>query len=87
MTNFRRKPLIVKAEQYSLQKHISTGYVPEGIKRVFIVDEDGVRHETLPRLLASKEPIVADGDWIIEEPNGKFSVCSDEDFKYYYEQV
>lgn len=88
MDKFRTKPVVIEAEQYSRQQHIETGYVPEGVTKRQIPNEDGGSHEGTPVITTlESEMRVSDGDWIIKGVAGEFYTCKPEIFEQTYEKV
>ena len=88
MAKYRKRPLVVEAEQYSLDRHVAEGYVPNGVVKHFFTDEEGVRHERLPKIETLEgELIVTDGDWIITGIKGEHYPCKPDIFLATYELV
>lgn len=88
MAQFRKKPIIVEAEQYSRLRHIQEGYLPQGVDRAYFTDEDGVRREKTPICSTLEGPLnVSDGDWIIKGVAGEFYPCKPDIFYATYELV
>ena len=50
VSKFRKKPVVIEAEQYSQQRHNDEGYLPEGLEQRWITDEDGSQHEGMPHI-------------------------------------
>ena len=75
------------AEQYSLQRHLDEGYVPEGVVKKRLMGDDGDPYEGIPYVdvHGGGQWRVEDRDWIIKGLNGRFYICSPEDFEYLYD--
>lgn len=91
MAKYRKKPIVVEAEQFHVMEWPNC---PEGVeKRVAAEVVDG---ETTGRscewfvvvTIHGQEANVVDGDWIIEEPDGKHHYpCKPDIFEQTYEKV
>lgn len=88
MPKFRKKPIVVEAEQYSKQRHLDEGYVPAGVSKKFLMDDDGAPYEGIPfiQTLEGSMP-VSDGDWIITGVKGEKYPCKPDIFEATYEPV
>lgn len=85
---FRRRPIIVEARQYSKQRHIDEGYVPDGVSKDYFTDEDGVLRERAPFIATLEGPLtISDGDWIITGVRGEQYPCKPDIFEKTYERV
>ena len=70
MAKFRKKPIVIEAEQYSRERELADGYVPEGVTRC-PRSEDGGEGGMPFVITAHHQPVtLEDGDWITAEPNG-----------------
>ncbi len=80
---------MAEAMQYSRQEHLNEGNVPEGVTKNFRANEDGAMTERLPYVVDSRgrELQLEDGDWVIREASGTFSVCPPDDFERIYEVI
>ena len=88
MPKFRKKPVVIEAEQYSRQRRIETGYVPDGVVKKHIVDDDGVAYEGTPYVHTLEGKMsVRDGDWIITGVKGEKYPCKPDIFEMTYEAV
>ena len=91
MPKFRRKPVVIEAEQYSKQRHIDEGYLPPGVSHGYFADGDGARRERMPEVhtIHNNQVVrIEDGDWIIPEPDGiHFYPCKSDIFEATYEPV
>lgn len=74
MREYRRKPLIVKAEQFLHD------VIPEGVKSGY-VKEDGQTYYYLKTLGGNKD--IEQGDWVIYDGNERI-VCSPDEFQRNY---
>jgi len=85
---FRKKPVVIEAEQYSKQRHIAEGYVPEGVLKNQLMDEDGCPYEGIPYTETRAGRMkVRDGDWIITGINGEKYPCEPDIFEMTYEFI
>ncbi len=86
---YRKKPVIVEAEQYSLDRHREEGYLPPGVDHAFFMDEDGVQQEKLNPIIKTLEGTlsITDGDWIIKGIQGEFYPCKPDIFEATYDAV
>ncbi len=73
---FRRKPIIVKAEQF-IESKLPT---PDGVTTADNYPYSFITYEFAGRALQN-------GDWILQEEFGDYYVTSDKDFKKNYEKV
>lgn len=88
MQQYRKKPVVIEAEQYSRQQHVDTGYVPEGVTKQRSADDDGAMIERMPVITTLEGTLkVSDGDWIIKGIHGEFYPCKDSIFRQTYESV
>jgi hypothetical protein len=88
MAEYRKKPVVIEAEQYSRQRHIETGYLPAGVDRCYGVDDDGAPYEKRPVVKTLEgEMAVDDGDWIITGVKGEQYPCKPDIFAMTYESV
>lgn len=86
MPQFRKKPVVIEAEQYSKERHIREGYLPDGVERVFITGEEGEQYEGKPCIETLEGRLyVSDGDWIITGVNGERYPCKPDIFEATYE--
>jgi hypothetical protein len=81
MANYRKKPIIVDAEQF----HLKSNRIPFAPLGIVNFDEDGWYVTTIH---GQRTPI-ADGDWIIREAGttDKAYPCKDDIFRSSYESV
>ena len=88
MPKFRKKPIVIEAEQYSRQCHATTGYVPPGVTRGYYADDDGVSVERLPYVATLEgDMTISDGDWIIRGVKGEYYPCKPDIFEKTYEPL
>lgn len=82
MSKFRKKPVVIEAEQFMPSKKPW----PDGVRQRIITGEDGEQYEgcmvvdTLEGTLS-----VTPGDWIITGVKGEKYPCKDDIFKMTYE--
>ena len=76
MAKFRKKPIVVEAEQYRVNGEVIPGVCTySGCKRLAHVHtRNGVTDLT-------------DGDWVIKDMGGIYYPCSDSEFRATYELV
>ncbi|KKM71460.1 hypothetical protein LCGC14_1430430 [marine sediment metagenome] len=88
MAKFRKKPVVIEAEQYSKKRQIEEGYLPRGVRCLYVTDEDGSPHEVSPIIetLAGNMG-VSDGDWIITGVKGERYPVRADIFQATYEPV
>ncbi len=81
MARFRKKPVVIEAQQYHEGREFDLPWVEEG---VLDYDEDaGVQTiKTLEGRL-----VVSDGDWIIRGVKGEYYPCKPDIFAATYEAV
>jgi len=78
MPKFRKKPIVVEAEQYRV-----ASMIPDGVTREI---GDGVRDYVTTA--HGQRAYLADGDWIIKEPDGRGHYpCKPDIFAATYEPV
>lgn len=91
MAKFRKKPIVIEAEQYSVERHRADGWLPRGAIRSQVADDDGAIHEGFPYLEtihAGQKVTLTDGDWVIPEADGiHFYPCKPDTFAATYEAV
>ena len=88
MSKFRKKPVVVEAEQYSRQRHLDEGYVPEGVTKNPLINDDGFLYEGVPYVETLEgQMTVRDGDWIIAGVQGEHYPCKPDIFKATYEPM
>lgn len=81
MSKFRKKPVVIEAEQY----HEGPGYrLPFEEEGVLDYDED-TKRQTI--LTLEGRLTVSDGDWIIRGVKGEFYPCKPDIFKALYEEA
>lgn len=90
MAKFRKKPVVVEAEQYSQERHTREGHLPPGAYPRHVAQEDGSSHEGMPavRTMYGDEIVLEDGDWVILEGGGnRARLCRPDMFEEAYEPV
>lgn len=88
MTNYRRKPVVVEAEQFFAAREPW----PRGVLRAALQHNLPRHHDYWPAgtpvvvTIHGQTTRVSDGDWIIKEPDGKhFYPCKPDIFEATYE--
>jgi hypothetical protein len=88
MKKYRKKPVVIEAEQYSRKRHIEEGYIPEGVIKNHSIDDNGVPYEGLPYCQTLEGPLrVKDGDWIIKGIQGEYYPIKPDIFEKTYEPL
>ena len=83
MGKYRKKPVVIEAEQYKAYRTLSSEFVPARTDGLFKYTEEGtLLIRTLEGTMEAK-----DGDWIIKGVAGEFYPCKDEIFRKTYEPV
>jgi len=86
MAKYRKKPVIVEAEQF----HINEQPWPDGVIHHEAEESTGFGYAEWFSVITihSQETTVVDGDWIIAEPDGEhFYPCKPDIFEQTYEAV
>jgi len=84
MGKFRKKPIIIDAEQF-LPFADDTGHPQSNIPQVFL-DLSGSRTGWSIQTLEGKYTVIS-GDWIIRGIKGEYYPCKEDIFKLTYESV
>lgn len=80
MPKFRKKPVIIEAEQFNPPKQI-----PKGVINVYEGDGHYVGEVTT---IHGQKTVVISGDWIIPEPMpGRYYPCKPDIFEKTYEPI
>lgn len=84
MKKYRKKPVVIEAEQFH-EGYWRRGHIdPKGVCRC--IDGDSKPH--VHTIHDDQVVILADGDWIIPEPDGKhYYPCKPDIFAATYEEV
>jgi len=77
MAKYRKKPVVIEAEQF-----FHTGHLPEGVECVCAGNNYSAYIKTLEGVM-----IVTDGDWIITGIVGEKYPCKPDIFEQTYERV
>lgn len=82
MAKYRKKPIIIEAEQFNPPQHI-----PEGVINVYSHPEGKYFVGEVTTIHGQRTTVVS-GDWIIKEPKeGFYYPCKPDIFKENYEEV
>jgi hypothetical protein len=91
MAKFRKKPVVIEAEQFFNPKMSAFGHVPDGVKWRDVQrgdDSDTVWAGGMYYIETLEGPLrVSDGDWIITGVKGEKYPCKPDIFEATYEPV
>lgn len=90
MPRFRKKPVVIEAEQFKGGVEINGYKIPKGVCYCSDADhpETFVHQFHLHTIHAGQFVVLADGDWVIPEPDGEhFYPCKPDIFDATYEAV
>lgn len=94
---YRKKPVVIEAEQFNLPPAMPDGKLPDGVTCIRIDPDDGrilcevTKNQDVEGNLAfgiktlEGWHVVSDGDWIITGIKGEKYPCKDDIFKATYE--
>lgn len=81
MAKYRKKPIVIEAEQFNPPEHI-----PKGVINVY--SNDGKHFVGEVTTIHGQKTFVVSGDWIIPEPDGiHYYPCKPDIFETTYEPV
>ena len=81
---YRKKPVVIEAEQCWYDKKPW----PDGVEENIKIDEDGAEYEAVPFIETLEGRLtVGDGDWIITGVKGEKYPCKPDIFEQTYEFV
>lgn len=85
---FRKKPIIIEAEQWFSGKQIEGVFEKdENTSCIIAPDENGIYHRVAYIYTLEGRMIVRQGDWIITGVNGEKYPCKPDIFEKTYERV
>jgi hypothetical protein len=84
MAKYRKKPIVIEAQQFHVRKHPW----PTGVRARQCVDEDGCPFDGPTVIDTSEGELhVSEGDWIITGIKGERYPCKPDIFEATYERV
>jgi hypothetical protein len=91
MTRFRKKPVVVEAEQFTLECLLGHAPLPVGVTKATDGDPGSI-HGCVVRWYVvtahGQRAYLAHGDWVIAEPDGRgFYPCKPDIFRATYQPV
>jgi hypothetical protein len=82
MEKYRKKPVVIEAEQFDFYRYLDDGYLPEGVETRHTGEVPATFCKTL-----EGELHVTHGDWIIKGIQGEYYPCKPDIFEKLYEPI
>jgi hypothetical protein len=84
---YRKKPIVIDAEQFFVESFTQARYLPEGVDYHHNIAQLQFPEHCFSIKTLEGSLRVSDGDWIIKGVKGEFYSIKDDIFKLTYERV